>query len=350
MALPNTNISVAMVKAEIGASTNDVGQLCIHPNVNKWSRWKTVRYSTVSPLTETELKSASSGMEIPFVIAHPSSGYAPIMNYYRSNPNLKWIYNKPRGGLDEPLRLADFRSYEKAAEIFYDFIVPNRIVNSTLRVDFNSYKIPNWLDWDFLNLEDYHFGALIVVKNQTAPYFFQFADTNLMEGDNSIAVALTPPPSDGTIYDVFAFIGMPSEDLEDPDNINFYMLEDGHKEVTFVKVLNVSMNNEYMGSVVEYSLTIQNNSSSAPETLTQVELVMRYADNSPDHEIDEYEPFEYVIQLGTITIPPLGSFNISEQTPYGQTILPELPQRGGYVYFKSNSHPSYNEQFPIVYS
>lgn len=118
--------------------------------------------------------------------------------------------------------------------------------------------------------------------------------------------------------------------------------------VTFVKVLTVSMSNEYMGGTVEYVLTIQNNSSTAPETLTQVELVFRYADNSPDTGIDELEPFEYVLQLGTLTIPPLGSLNISDQTPQG--ILPELPQRGGYVYFRSASHPSYNGQFPIVYS
>ena len=41
MALPS-NISVAMVKAELGASTNDVGQLCIHPNING-GKWKPVR-------------------------------------------------------------------------------------------------------------------------------------------------------------------------------------------------------------------------------------------------------------------------------------------------------------------
>ena len=348
MALPNSNISVAMVKSELGAATNNVGQLCIHPNVNKWSKWKPVRHSSVTPLTEAELKSASSGMDIPFVIAHPSSGYVSIMDYYRNNPNLKWIYNKPRGGLAEPRRLSDFSNYEKAAEIFYDFIVPDRIVNNTLRVDFNSYKVPNWLDWDFLNLEDYHFGVLVVRKNQTAPFFFKFADFNLMGGDNKINLSLTPPPSDGTIYDVFAFIGMPSEDLEDPDNINFYMLEDGHKEVVFVKVLTVSMNNEYMGWGVEYGLHITNNSSTAPEVLTQVELVFRYADNGIDDELEPLEPFETILQLGTLTIPPLGSLSISDQTQQG--ILPELPQRGGYIYFRSASHPSYNGQFPIVYS
>ena len=49
MALPDSNISVAMVKAELGASTNNVGQLCIHPNINKWSKWKPVSFNKVTP-------------------------------------------------------------------------------------------------------------------------------------------------------------------------------------------------------------------------------------------------------------------------------------------------------------
>ena len=62
MALPNTNISVAMVRDELGASTNDVGQLCIHPNINKWSKWKPVRHPSKTKLTEEELKSTDFGL------------------------------------------------------------------------------------------------------------------------------------------------------------------------------------------------------------------------------------------------------------------------------------------------
>lgn len=35
-ALPNTGISISMVKAAIGAGTNDLGALFLHPNVNEW--------------------------------------------------------------------------------------------------------------------------------------------------------------------------------------------------------------------------------------------------------------------------------------------------------------------------
>ena len=87
MALPNTNISVAMVKAELGAATNDVGQLCIHPNVNKWSKWKPVAKAQVTPMTLEDMKSVSFGLD------------------YNGH------YNKPLGGASSPFRLGDFRGY-----------------------------------------------------------------------------------------------------------------------------------------------------------------------------------------------------------------------------------------------
>ena len=90
MALPDSNISVAMVKSELGASTNDVGRLCIHPNVNKWSKWKPVRHSSVTPLTEEQLKSVSFGL----------SGSD---------------YDRPVGGVYSPFRLTDFHNYNKNA-------------------------------------------------------------------------------------------------------------------------------------------------------------------------------------------------------------------------------------------
>jgi hypothetical protein len=98
MALPSSNISVAMVKAELGAATNNVGQLCIHPNINKWSKWKPVRHSSKNPLTEAQLTSVGCGLR-------------------RDNIN-DIIYDKPRGGIspyDEPYRLDDFKNYNHLA-------------------------------------------------------------------------------------------------------------------------------------------------------------------------------------------------------------------------------------------
>lgn len=95
MALPSSNISVAMVKAELGAATNDVGQLCIHPNINKWSKWKPVRHSSVNPITEAQLEGTGCGLN--------RTGMYEIE------------YLKPTGGTTSPYRLGDFRNYNHAA-------------------------------------------------------------------------------------------------------------------------------------------------------------------------------------------------------------------------------------------
>ncbi len=118
MALPNTNISVAMVKAEIGASSNDVGQLCIHPNVNKWSKWKPVRYNSPSPITEAELRSKKYGFDIQYGFKADSTILSTA-----------WGYLKPRGAgtPNEHYRLTDFANYNKLAIMPIEAEIPNEI-------------------------------------------------------------------------------------------------------------------------------------------------------------------------------------------------------------------------------
>jgi hypothetical protein len=112
MALPNTNISVAMVKAELSASTNDVGQLCIHPNVNMWSKWKPIRHSSIEPITQAQLEAHNYG------IAWNSYANIDAVKLAYENRDDVLNYNKPRGGLyNEPYRLTDFINYEKTAII-----------------------------------------------------------------------------------------------------------------------------------------------------------------------------------------------------------------------------------------
>src|SRR5690554_575181 len=110
MALPNSNISVPMVRDELGAATNDVGQLCIHPNVNKWSKWKPVRFNSVNPITQANLEAVNYG------IAWNSYASIDAVKLAYENSEAVLNYNKPRGGLyNEPYRLTDFINYEKTA-------------------------------------------------------------------------------------------------------------------------------------------------------------------------------------------------------------------------------------------
>ena len=129
MPLPNTNISVAMVRKELGAATNDVGRLCIHPNVNKWSKWKPTVLQVgagnpLRPINELELRNVKYGLSVAeFNESDINSGVAhPV-----------WIYKVPSGGLElpiEPYRLGDFRNYEhkKYDELYgVDFSTPLKV-------------------------------------------------------------------------------------------------------------------------------------------------------------------------------------------------------------------------------
>ena len=135
MALPNTNISVSMVRDELGASTNNVGQLCIHPNINRWSKWKPIRSDKLDVITEADIISAKSGLVVPAV-----NGYSNIISYYRNNPGFTFPYNKPRGGdYNEYYRLVDFRNYDKDAGIFYDVVVPGYIFTGLVNIRLYTY-------------------------------------------------------------------------------------------------------------------------------------------------------------------------------------------------------------------
>lgn len=97
MALPNSNISVSMVKQAIGSGSNDLETLCTHEKINKWSKWKPVRFNKVSGLTEGDIQTSKCGLD--------------------RNPQTQTIsYLRPRGGTyNEFYRLGDFRNYNHLA-------------------------------------------------------------------------------------------------------------------------------------------------------------------------------------------------------------------------------------------
>jgi len=130
MALPNTNLSVAMVKAELGASTNDVGQLCIHPNINKWSRYKPYNMPYVS------LRDGSNRIE------HPTLGAILPMTQNQSVLSIKddsWIYDKPLGGASSPYRLEDFGGYDNNISYADDFFGVKEVIDMGSNIGINCY-------------------------------------------------------------------------------------------------------------------------------------------------------------------------------------------------------------------
>ena len=100
MALPNSNISITMVKSALGVSTNNLSELCKSPKINDCSRYKPIDYNILS-LTET-LRNSETGYQM----ADESTSWGTVK---------RADYVKPKGGASSPFRLGDFRGYNHSA-------------------------------------------------------------------------------------------------------------------------------------------------------------------------------------------------------------------------------------------
>lgn len=106
--LPETNISISLVKQTLGAATYDLGDLATHANINQWSKKKPVREHG-SPdwwkYTATNIKYS--------ILYSPLTNGLDDLVYTASS---FWTYLQPRGDYStyplEGFRLGDFRGYE----------------------------------------------------------------------------------------------------------------------------------------------------------------------------------------------------------------------------------------------
>ena len=161
MALPNDKISIPMVARELGTTENDLGRLCIHPNINKWSKFKPIQNSKKGDVQLADYISVNYGIQFPIYsnvasliegittrVIPPAPDYSPI-----------WKYLRPNGGVNQPYRIGDFRGYK------HNSVIPFGLFNMTTRasktggspiimgsvgfVDSSEYQI---------GLQDFNFG------------------------------------------------------------------------------------------------------------------------------------------------------------------------------------------------
>lgn len=118
-ALPNSGITTSMVAQALGAATNDVGSLCKHPNVNKWSRYKPYSYPQVTGIygasgTDDDIPKNVLNWGInPAVI---TAGSLPDSQELADSWGKWGQWEPPSGGLESPYRLGDFRNYNHQAK------------------------------------------------------------------------------------------------------------------------------------------------------------------------------------------------------------------------------------------
>lgn len=117
--ITNAPISIYDVQRALGTNEQDLGSLCKHANINPMAKYKPVRYSKLSPLTDAEFKSTNYGLVT-----------GNTFNASDSNPSNTWTYNKPTGGSSQPYRLTDFDGYDNLACPPFAFEVSGELASS----------------------------------------------------------------------------------------------------------------------------------------------------------------------------------------------------------------------------
>ena len=315
MALPDTNISVAMVKAELGAATNDVGRLCTHPNINKWSKWKPVRASVIGELPEWEMQNVYYGLVVPSVtlLEDVASAYTQ---------GLSWEYLKPRGGSVtpiEPYRLSDFRNYDKNAEAISSnvYISPIAFVKegSTLIATLpNKVSTAYSLGWDsFPHLKDTYFG--VAIKQGAFMQYVTSANTIendfIANGFSRIEFPIGTNLPTGS-YTGYAFLAENMSTNPEAFPANRYYLFDGFTpiEITLeLYPLTFTISAAWNGTDNKVDVNISiNNAVPRGIILVNISIKLRYWDSDYD---DPLGPSESVLDIPYLDIAPLGTENIT---------------------------------------
>ena len=327
MALPNTNISVAMVRDELGAASNDVGQLCIHPNVNKWSKWKPVRYSSVVPITEEQLKDTHYGFDIPYGFKADSIILSTA-----------WGYLKPRGGSVtpiEPYRLGDFRNYNKLAIMPIEAEIPNEINKVAFNPNLRGNCTISTVSGSDFQLNDLFEGLYFGVM---AGGYYKTLETPISANSNIYSLEIQDCPGliERTTADVYLFMseGMLTEWTNLVYSAQYSLSADGtvaYKEG--VVISGAPLPNKYFLTVTglnvrSWSDTIVNSGtlsatgtllSLIPQSLEPISVTVSAKLNTGGTTITEtYTDFTVdpdYIQGGEYQIGAIMGFSVSSDTP-----------------------------------
>lgn len=124
--LPQSGITVSMVKQVLASPYTDVGKLCTSDNINMWSKHKPYSHAHVTATTipqfETAIKSVQWGLKIQKQTGsntNTNGDYTSVTRVVtdgRNNLLPQWVYVKPTGGASSPYRLGDFRNYYHEAQ------------------------------------------------------------------------------------------------------------------------------------------------------------------------------------------------------------------------------------------
>ena len=197
MALPNTNINTSLVGQALGSGSRDVGTLCTHPNINKWSRRKPVR----DPRPVVPFEQVGKGSPIGEV--YGENGL--VLHKWTGDDTKITTYLRPGTWVDKlgqhstPFRLGDFREYEHNIRVLPITVgpAPDQIYRKQVAI-YANYVLPIWEPY-VLNITDFsdlRIGVVIYGSN------YETGEKVLVGAASAINQFETNPYSNGPIVNL----------------------------------------------------------------------------------------------------------------------------------------------------
>lgn len=330
--IPNTNVDIDLIVQELGEPYSyDLEDICTHPNINKWARFKPISHSKLFDLTEKDRAEVANGMLLTTFTTSTQ-----LIAFYRANPNYDFTYIKPMSGNSSPYRIGDFRGYSSEAKRFYKTEKLPNVIDAPINeitgriIPVDNYYSWEDMDYEIMGLKDAYFGVAIIRNNQTTTSNIASAPDVLGEGN---WVSRVDVPTAGMVvggtYEVYGFIGF-KQNYEPYAFEQFIAIPDAYMGTFLYDEGLTIMLYPYRDpstGVIEVGPSITNNGSSSV-TILNAKLYIRYADNAWDSAL-EYDERE--IPLGNLTIPSNSTTYPGYYIEYDA--LTQFPTRGGVCVF-----------------
>lgn len=205
----HTNTNISEIKNLIGSGSSNLGQLCQHPQIAKWAKYKPValqknaKDDTINqngfgwagnPQTGTNCLGNPwwIGGIVPVYTIPTLQKLTDIGSNGEKNKSGMWTYNIPSGGLNAPFRMSDFIGYTHTATAapLSTAMSPSMKVNSTFIVGAYGYE-----DVGTFDVSDF---AKIIYRDKLYP---AITIRNLTRGTSATAVSSAPfTIDDGKIW------------------------------------------------------------------------------------------------------------------------------------------------------
>lgn len=310
--IQTTGITTSLVGQTLGLASTDIGTLCSSSKINKWSKFKPVKYAGINS-NYWKATDGNCGLSIP-----TANSITTLTNLV--NTGVTWNYDKPTGGATSPYRLGDFRGYNHSAESPIAVDVPETAYQSNGSIQVSMFL--NEDDYtvklsDIDSIKNTFLGAYLVGTNGTTGARMITATSPLINGVTYVDIPISDL-SFGNYY-IYPLLSdtVNTSTLSIPGGVIYYPLDSVNKYSVTIKDVsdNVTvtincqwLNDDHTTNQIVYSVDIYNNTASSI-TLTNCYTAVRFFDNMAT---DPYVMGETQTSRGNITVPANSDYYIND--------------------------------------